>query len=99
MGRRPAPHTQTKWQLGHLKHDGQMAIKRKKRKRKDNNNEGPRGPSSLKKKEKRQCLFFIWPREEKWRGEGRGGDFSFPPHKNCDPRRSNGPIFDPSSET
>jgi hypothetical protein len=30
MGPRPVPHTQTKWPFGHLKHDGQMAIKRKK---------------------------------------------------------------------
>jgi hypothetical protein len=43
------------------------------------------------KKEKR-----IWLREEK---NGEWGDFLFSPHKNCDLRRSNGPIFDSSSET
>jgi hypothetical protein len=31
MGRRPAPHTQAKWPFGHLKQDGQMAIKRNKK--------------------------------------------------------------------
>jgi hypothetical protein len=48
------------------------------------------------KRRKRGNASFPSGREKK---NGEMGDFSFPPHKNCHPRRSNGPIFDPSSET